>query len=164
MMAPTMIILTLQVPDFANYDLSSLDRVYYGSSPMAVEWIRRTMDAFPAANVQQGYGLTETSPILTTLDEDVHVAAMQSGEYEILKAAGRPLVGIDMRIVDADGTEVPLGEGGEVVVRGPNVTVGYLNRPEENASRLSGRLVSYRRYREDGRETVSCSCLIARRT
>ena len=133
MMAPTMIILTLQVPDFANYDLSSLDRVYYGSSPMAVEWIRRTMDAFPAANVQQGYGLTETSPILTTLDEDVHVAAMQRGEYEILKAAGRPLVGIDMRIVDADGTEVPIGEGGEVVVRGPNVTVGYLNRPEENA-------------------------------
>jgi long-chain acyl-CoA synthetase len=132
MMAPTMIIVTLQAPDFAKYDLSSLDRVYYGSSPMAVEWIRRTMDAFPTANVQQGYGLTETSPILTTLDEDVHVAAMQSGEYEILKAAGRPLVGIDMRIVDAHGSEVPLGEDGEVVVRGPNVTVGYLNRPDEN--------------------------------
>ena len=133
MLAPTMIILTLQAPEFARYDLSSLDRVYYGSSPMAVEWIRRTMEAFPAANVQQGYGLTETSPILTTLDEDVHVAAMQSGAYDILKAAGRPLVGIDMRIVDAVGNEVPLGEGGEVIVRGPNVTPGYLNRPEENA-------------------------------
>jgi len=138
MMAPTMIILTLQVPDFAKYDLSSLDRVYYGSSPMAVEWIRRTMDAFPTANVQQGYGLTETSPILTTLDEDVHVAAMQSGEYDILKAAGRPLVGIDMRIVDIDGKEVPLGSDGEVVVRGPNVTVGYLNRPEENKAAFRG--------------------------
>ena len=57
---------------------------------------------------------------------------MQSGEYHILKAAGRPLVGIDMRIVDIDGKEVPLGADGEVVVRGPNVTVGYLNRPEEN--------------------------------
>ena len=132
MMAPTMIILTLQEPDFSKYDLAALDRVYYGSSPMAVEWIRRTMDAFPTANVQQGYGLTETSPILTTLDEDVHVAAMESGKYEILKAAGRPLVGIDMRIVDPDGNEVPLGEDGEVVVRGPNVTVGYLNRPDEN--------------------------------
>lgn len=132
MMAPTMIILTLQAPYFDTYDLSALDRVYYGSSPMAVEWIRRTMDAFPNANVQQGYGLTETSPILTTLDEDVHVAAMESGEYDILKAAGRPLVGIDMRIVDGAGNEVPLGADGEVVVRGPNVTVGYLNRPEEN--------------------------------
>lgn len=132
MMAPTMIILTLQEPDFAKYDLSALNRVYYGSSPMAVEWIRRTMEAFPNANVQQGYGLTETSPILTTLDEDIHVAAMESGEYGILKAAGRPLVGIDMRIVDEDGNEVPTGAAGEVVVRGPNVTVGYLNRPDEN--------------------------------
>ena len=132
MMAPTMIILTLQEPDFSRYDLSALNRVYYGSSPMAVEWIRRTMEAFPTANVQQGYGLTETSPILTTLDEDVHIAAMESGEYGILKAAGRPLVGIDMRIVDPDGNEVPLGADGEVVVRGPNVTVGYLNRPDEN--------------------------------
>jgi long-chain acyl-CoA synthetase len=138
MMAPTMIILTLQEPDFAKYDLAALDRVYYGSSPMAVEWIRRTMDAFPTANVQQGYGLTETSPILTTLDEDVHVAAMASGDYEILKAAGRPLVGIDMRIVDAEDNEVPLGEDGEVVVRGPNVTVGYLNRPEENETAFRG--------------------------
>ena len=99
---------------------------------MAVEWIRRTMEAFPTANIQQGYGLTETSPILTTLDEDIHVRAMETGEYEILKAAGRPLVGIDMRIVDPDGNKVPTGEDGEVVVRGPNVTAGYLNRPEEN--------------------------------
>jgi long-chain acyl-CoA synthetase len=132
MMAPTMVILTLQDLDFPKYDLSSLDRVFYGSSPMAVEWIQRTMDAFPNANIQQGYGLTETSPILTTLDEDVHVAALESGQYEILKAAGRPLVGLDMKIVGADGAEVPLGDDGEVVVRGPNVTIGYLNRPEEN--------------------------------
>ena len=109
-----------------------LDRVFYGSSPMAVEWIRRTMEAFPAANIQQGYGLTATSPILTTLDEDVHVRAMETGEYDIPNAAGRPLVGIDMRIVDADGNEVPTGQDGEVVVRGPNVTVGYLKRPAEN--------------------------------
>ena len=132
MMAPTMIILTLQEPGFDAYDLSSLNRVYYGSSPMAVEWIRRTMEAFPTANIQQGYGLTETSPILTTLDEEFHVRAMETGDYDILKAVGRPLVGIDMRIVDAQGVEVPIGEDGEVVVRGPNVTVGYLNRPEEN--------------------------------
>ena len=134
MLAPTMIILTLQDPDFDSYDLSSFDRILYGSSPMAVEWIRRTMEAFPHVNVMQGYGLTETSPILTTLDEDVHVAAMESGEYDILKAAGRPLIAVDMRIVDDHGKEVALGEEGEVVVRGPNVTSGYLNRADENAN------------------------------
>ena len=138
MLAPTMIILTLQEPGFADFDLSSFRRVFYGSSPMAVEWIRRTMEAFPRADIQQGYGLTETSPILTTLDEDVHVAAMESGDFAILKAAGRPVVGIDMRIVDDDDNEVPTGEAGEVVVRGPNVTGGYLNRPEETAAAFSG--------------------------
>jgi long-chain acyl-CoA synthetase len=132
MLAPTMIILTLQSPDIAKYDLSSFRRVLYGSAPMAVEWIRRLMEAFPQVDVMQGYGLTETSPILTTVDGDVHAAAIASGAYDILKAAGRPLVGIDMRIVDDDGAELPLGETGEVVVRGPNVTKGYLNRPEEN--------------------------------
>lgn len=132
MLAPTMIILTLQEPDLKKYDLSSFRRVLYGSAPMAVEWIRRLMGAFPDVDIMQGYGLTETSPILTTVDEDVHVAAISSGEYDILKAAGRPLIGIDMRIVGDDGAEVSLGEAGEVVVRGPNVTAGYLNRPEEN--------------------------------
>ncbi|MEE2996291.1 MAG: AMP-binding protein [Pseudomonadota bacterium] len=132
MMAPTMIILTLHDSSVEDYDLSALNRLYYGSSPMAVKWIRRTMEAFPNANIQQGYGLTETSPILATLDEDIHIHAMETGEYDILKAAGRPLVGIDMRIVDEDGNEVPTGEGGEVVVRGPNVTAGYLKKPEEN--------------------------------
>tara|TARA_B100000686_G_scaffold319330_1_gene369963 strand:- start:237 stop:1784 length:1548 start_codon:yes stop_codon:yes gene_type:complete len=132
MMPPTMIILTLQEPAFSSYDLSSLDRLYYGSSPMAVEWIRRTMEAFPSVNIQQGYGLTETAPILTTLDEDIHNEAIKHENYDVLKAAGRPLVGIDMQIVNNDGLELPLGGEGEVVVRGPNVTVGYLNRPEEN--------------------------------
>ncbi len=132
MMAPTMIILTLQSPNIENYDLSSFRRVLYGSAPMAVQWTRRLMEAFPQVDVMQGYGLTETSPILTTLDGDVHAAAIASGAYDILKAAGRPVVGIDMRIVDDDGTVMPLGTPGEVVVRGPNVSRGYLNRPEED--------------------------------
>ncbi|MFQ5534328.1 MAG: class I adenylate-forming enzyme family protein [Sphingomonadales bacterium] len=133
MLAPTMIIMTLQEDNIGDFDLSSFRTLFYGSSPMAVEWIRSAMEAFPGAGVQQGYGLTETSPILTTLDPDVHRRALASGDYDILKAAGRPLIGVDLCIIDEDGNEVPVGEVGEVVIRGPNVTKGYLNRPDDNA-------------------------------
>ncbi len=132
MLAPTMIILTLQDPDFSGHGLGAFRRLFYGSSPMAVEWIRRTMEAFPGVAVQQGYGLTETSPILTTLDEEEHAAAIASGEHSILRAAGRPVIGLDMRIL-RDGAPAAAGEAGEVSVRGPNVTRGYLNRPDDNA-------------------------------
>lgn len=137
-MAPTMIVMSLQDPDFDSFDLSSLRRIFYGSSPMAVEWIRRAMERFPNAEIQQGYGLTETAPILTTLDAGEHREALASGETARLKSAGRPVTGVDMRIVDDRGRELPPGEAGEVVVRGPNVARGYLNRPEETAAAFRG--------------------------
>ncbi len=132
MMAPTMIIMILEEPTFDDYNISSYRNLFYGSSPMAAEWVEKAIERFSNAGVQQGYGLTETSPILTTFDADDHQQAVESGNIDILRAAGRPLIGIDLKIFDNDDIEVPTGEAGEVCVRGPNVTPGYLNQPDEN--------------------------------
>jgi long-chain acyl-CoA synthetase len=133
MLAPTIIIVTLQEPEFARHDTSSMRLVFYGSAPMAVEWIERTMEKFPNAGLQQGYGLTETSPILTTLTPEEHRHALAAGRHELLRSVGKPVIGVDLRIVDADDRVLDTGEVGEIVVRGPNVTRGYLGLPEHNA-------------------------------
>ena len=131
MMAPTMIIMTLQERELASYDLASFRLLFYGSSPMDAVWVQRAMQAFKSVALQHSYGLTETSPILTTLDPEDHRRAIAEDRPEILRSAGRAVVGVDLRVVDDDGCEVPRGAVGEVAVRGPNVTAGYLNRPEE---------------------------------
>ncbi|MGH7004508.1 MAG: AMP-binding protein, partial [Alphaproteobacteria bacterium] len=136
MLAPTMIIMTLQDLKPADFDLRSFRWFLYGSAPMAPEWIVKSIEAFPGVEVCQGYGLTETSPILTYLDFDEHKKALATKDYTRLKAAGRPIAGVDMRILDNRGREAPLGEAGEVVVRAPNVTKGYLNLPDVTAAAI----------------------------
>jgi long-chain acyl-CoA synthetase len=130
MMTPTMLILTMQEPDIETYDLSSLRQLIYGSSPMAAEWIAKMLQSFQGVELVQGYGLTETSPILTLLHMAEHHRAIETGQHELLRSAGRPVPGVELRIVDEAGQDVPAGGAGEVVVRGPNVTTGYLKRPE----------------------------------
>jgi long-chain acyl-CoA synthetase len=136
MMAPTMIIMTLQEQKPADFRLEAFRWMLYGSAPMAPEWIKRTIEAFPGVKVCQGYGLTETSPILTYLDFAEHEKALAAGDYARLKSVGRPVAGVDMRIRDDEGNELPLGEAGEVAVRAPNVTKGYLNLPDATAAAI----------------------------
>jgi long-chain acyl-CoA synthetase len=132
-LVPTMIIRTLQDPGFKDFDIATLRLISYGTSPMPSEWIRRTMDAFPGVDMQQVYGLTETSPVLAILDENDHRRAL-AGREDLLHAGGRPLPGLDVRILDNEGRDVPPGTSGEIVVRGPQVTKGYHNRPAETAA------------------------------
>ena len=132
MMPPTVIILTLQEQCLDEFDLSSLRLIFYGSAPLAAEWIVRLMDTFPQVDVQQSYGLTETSPILTTLTPTQNRKAIAEGNMELLHSVGIPVPDVEIKIFDSDDKDVPTGEIGEVVVRGPNVTKGYLGLDELN--------------------------------
>ena len=131
-LVPTMIIRILQDPELGRHDIGTLRLISYGTSPMAAEWIRRTMEAFPGVAMHQVYGLTETVPVLCILDEADHLRALKD-RPDLLGAAGRPLPGVDIRILSDDGRDLPPGASGNVVVRGPQIAKGYHNRPLENA-------------------------------
>lgn len=131
-LVPTMLRRVLDAPELKSYDLTRLRLISYGTSPMPVELIRRAMAALPAVDMHQCYGLTETSPILAILDQADHRRGL-AGREELLRATGRPLPGVDIRIVGTDGKPLPPGGTGEIVVRGPQVASGYHNRPRETA-------------------------------
>lgn len=133
LMTPTMLVMTMQVPEFKDYDLSSLKQIIYGSSPISVERIKEMLGRFPGVDATQAYGLTETSPILTILPMRDHQLALNTNADLLLKSVGRSLPGVDIRIVDDAGTEQTTGEAGEIAVRGPNVAKAYLNRPGATA-------------------------------
>jgi acyl-CoA synthetase (AMP-forming)/AMP-acid ligase II len=125
-LVPTMINLLIQFDDLKKYDLSSLDQLAYGGSPIAPELVRRTQKTLPNVRLVQGYGLTETG-FLTGLQNQEHTD-------QRLTSCGRTCLGIDLQIVDESGREVAVGQHGELVARGANVTQGYWNNPEETNS------------------------------
>ncbi|MCY4438861.1 MAG: AMP-binding protein [Deltaproteobacteria bacterium] len=128
LLSPTMIIRIIRDGRIRDFDISSLRRITYGAAPIDTVRIRRMMETFPGVELVHSYGLTETSPILTTLGWNHHLTG------ERLPSVGRPLVRVDLRIVDDEGDDLPVGEAGEIAVRGPNVSPGYLDRPDETAA------------------------------
>lgn len=138
MLPPTLVVRLLQDPALAGTDVGSVRHFLYGSAPMDPAWTLRAMDRFPAAGFHQGYGLTETSPLLTMLGDGDHRRARRSGCHDILRSVGRPVVGVELRIVDEAGRDVPRGTVGEVVARGPNIVRDYRNRPEDSARGFRG--------------------------
>jgi long-chain acyl-CoA synthetase len=127
-LVPTMINFLLHQPDLDSYDLSSLRHVTYGASPIAPDLLRRAMKVFDCS-FGQGYGLTEASPLLTVLTADDHLLPGTAGERR-LASCGRPVPGVDVRVVKEDGSDAKPGEVGEIIARGPNIMLGYWKRPD----------------------------------
>jgi long-chain acyl-CoA synthetase len=117
---PTMYHAMLNHPGREGYDVSSLRICVSGGSAMPVEVMRGFERAFGCV-ILEGYGLSETSPVASFNHVD---RERKPGSI------GTPISGVEMRVVDDAGQELPTGEVGEIVVRGHNVMKGYLNRPD----------------------------------
>lgn len=104
-----------------KYDLSSLKMIALMGTSVPVSLLRRLEQAIPSATAIQGYGLTETSPLLTL--EPPREPGRRMGSI------GKGLAGVEIRLVDDQGNDVPFGEPGELIVRGPKVFSGYHGNP-----------------------------------
>lgn len=133
---PTMINVLANHPDVGKYDLSSLNIIAYGASPISPTLLRQAYEQF-RCDFMQLYGMTEGGPILTILPPEDHRYALNNpeGEY-LLKAAGRQILGVEVRVVDEAGKDVKTGDVGEIIARGHNIMQGYWNKPEETQKAL----------------------------
>ncbi len=125
---PTMYAAMLHHPDKESFDTSSLDLCASGGSAMPVEVMKAFEQAFDC-KILEGYGLSETSPVASFNHPD---RERKPGSI------GTPIEGVEMRVVDDDGNEIPQGEPGEIVIRGHNVMKGYWNRAEATEEAIDG--------------------------
>jgi acyl-CoA synthetase (AMP-forming)/AMP-acid ligase II len=131
-MIPTMLNMMVNHPKINDFDYSSLRAILSGGAPIAPETVKKIVDALGCDYIQT-YGMTETSPYLTVSILKQHLKSLPEDEQLAIKSrTGRPFIGVELKVVRADGSQVEPDdqEVGEIIVRGPIVTPGYWNRPE----------------------------------
>lgn len=126
-LVPSALGLLLRDPAAATTDFTQIRQVLYGASPMPQPILREAMRII-GSDMCQLYGMTETSAQISALGEADHRAA----NSEKMSSAGRPIPGVDLRILGPSGAILPLGERGEIFVRSDANMVGYWHREEAN--------------------------------
>lgn len=136
-MAPTMMSMVLDHPEFDPRTLASLRTITYGGSPISAVVLKRASEAMPEVGFVQAFGMSELAGSVLCLDKATHARAL-AGEEHLLLAAGRPMSLSAVRLVDDAMDDVPLGEVGEIVVRGDQVQLGYWRSPEATEESMAG--------------------------
>jgi fatty-acyl-CoA synthase len=128
---PTVWIAISEHPDFATRDLSALNKAYYGASIMPVPVLRRLREALAGVGFYNAFGQSEIGPLAAVLRPEEHDERPDS--------AGRPVLFVEIRVVDDAGAEVPASGGqGEVLYRSPQLCTGYWDKPEETEEAFAG--------------------------
>jgi acyl-CoA synthetase (AMP-forming)/AMP-acid ligase II len=128
---PTQLNALLTCEDLKAYDLSSLRRIYYAASPMPVELLRRGLAVFGPI-FSQGYGQSESGPQICSLPRKAHeVLDKPAEEQKVLSSCGQPSLGVHVRVVDENGTDVAPGAVGEIIAQSDSIMAEYWRRPDE---------------------------------
>jgi long-chain acyl-CoA synthetase len=125
---PIIFQLMLGVKNIDDYDTSSVKIAAMMGTSVPLPLLQAFKKAQPHIKVIQGYGLTETSPLITLVEPERAESKMGS--------IGRAVPGVEVRIIDENGKELPAGEPGEIITRGKHVMKGYFRRPDATAQRI----------------------------
>ncbi|MEM1432995.1 MAG: long-chain-fatty-acid--CoA ligase [Pseudomonadota bacterium] len=132
-MVPTMIAMMVNHPDFAPERIATLESLTYGASPMPEPLLDRLLTMLPKLELNQGYGMTECSSVLTFNGPEHH----RAGDPR-LRSVGRPVQGVELSIQDASGRTLSAGETGEVCAKAGNLMTEYWHKPEATAEAFRG--------------------------
>ncbi|MEY3148389.1 MAG: hypothetical protein RL688_1608 [Actinomycetota bacterium] len=133
--APTMVKRLANEPAITGSDLSNLKTIIYGGAPMYLADLEEALHVF-GPRLAQIYGQGETPMTITGLSKAEHDDQGDSRWHERIQSVGLPRTDVEVRVVDEDDNELPVGEIGEVIVRGDVVMAGYWNQPEATAETL----------------------------
>jgi acyl-CoA synthetase (AMP-forming)/AMP-acid ligase II len=132
-----MIVMLLELKNIKSYNLSSLRRIFYGTAPMPTSKLREAVTIF--GNVfRQNYGLTEAVQPLALLTPEEHILDGEVDVVNRLGSAGTRAIGLEIRIVDQTDADLPIGQIGEILLRSPHISPGYLNLPEATQETYKG--------------------------
>ena len=142
MLVPTMLKRVIDDPDFGKFDLSSLKVITYGAAPMPFEVIKKAIEVFPGVMFINAFGQTETASTITSLGPEDHVLSGTEEEKakklkRLQSSIGKAMGDVQVKIVDEHGKELPWGEVGEILAKGPRVMTGYWKDPEKTAKALT---------------------------
>ncbi|MGE2724544.1 long-chain-fatty-acid--CoA ligase [Mycolicibacterium pulveris] len=127
LLVPAVIQRLLATPGIDSADLSSLRIIVYGASPITDDVLVKALERFDC-DMRQVYGMTETTGSITQLDDH---------DAELLRSCGKPYPWVSLRVVDADGCDVPGGTVGELWTRSAQNMLGYWNNPAATAATLT---------------------------
>lgn len=127
LLVPPILIRLVRDPIVDNFDLSHVTRFSSGAAPLSEEIIHLLQKKFPGTGFKQGYGMTESCSCITAHPPEKF-------DFKYAHSGGAIVASTEVKIIKEDGSEAGYNEPGEVLARGPQVVMGYLNNPEATAS------------------------------